>query len=220
MSQKKIIVYGYGDVRPKLGFARREDFEKYIKEDIFRINKGRHRYTQGKEADVLVLSRKGQLYGHFEVEGRPVAPNEKDRQDYPPVKYVYLVRKSALYGTRIPLSRLGIRGIQFGKLISERQFEEIKKMAAPISEYPEGEFEPEGQGRAAEEAAAERGARLVREAKAGQAQLAAGWTKAMEEMGIRGEPIGAEKLREMIAACGIRPEDNEFSRGIIEMREE
>ena len=41
-----------------------------------------------------------------------------------------------------------------------------------------------------------------------------------ERMGIRGEPIGAENVQKMIAACGIKPEDNEFSRGIIEMREE
>ena len=44
--------------------------------------------------------------------------------------------------------------------------------------------------------------------------------KAFEEMGIRGEPIGAEKLQEMIAACGVKPEENAFSQGIIEMREE
>ena len=44
--------------------------------------------------------------------------------------------------------------------------------------------------------------------------------KAFEEMGIRSEPIDAEKLQEMVAACGVKEEDNIFSRGIIEMREE
>ena len=43
---------------------------------------------------------------------------------------------------------------------------------------------------------------------------------AFAEMGIQGEPVGAEKVQEMIAACGVKPEDNVFSRGIIEMREE
>jgi hypothetical protein len=33
-------------------------------------------------------------------------------------------------------------------------------------------------------------------------------------------PVGVEKLREMMIADGIDPNDNEFSRGIIEMREE
>lgn len=71
-----------------------------------------------------------------------------------------------------------------------------------------------------EETPIERGARLLREAGLHQAEIAAGWAKAMEQMGIRGEPIGAEKVQEIIAACGIKPEDNEFSRGIVEMREE
>ena len=44
--------------------------------------------------------------------------------------------------------------------------------------------------------------------------------KTFEEMGIRSEPIDAEKLQEMVAACGVKTEDNVFSRGIIEMREE
>jgi hypothetical protein len=71
----------------------------------------------------------------------------------------------------------------------------------------------------AEETPAERGARLWREADVCQVQMAAGWLRAMEQMGVRGEPIGAEKVQEIIAAGGIKPEDNEFSRGIIEMRE-
>jgi hypothetical protein len=45
-------------------------------------------------------------------------------------------------------------------------------------------------------------------------------TKSFEEMNIRGEPIGAENVQAMIAACGVRAEDNAFSRGIVEMREE
>jgi hypothetical protein len=44
--------------------------------------------------------------------------------------------------------------------------------------------------------------------------------RAFAEMGIHGAPIGAEKVQEMIAACGVQPETNTFSQGIIEMREE
>jgi hypothetical protein len=51
-------------------------------------------------------------------------------------------------------------------------------------------------------------------------ELAAGWKRFMEETGIRGKPIGAEALQARILASGIKPEDNAFSRGIIEMREE
>jgi hypothetical protein len=67
---------------------------------------------------------------------------------------------------------------------------------------------------------AQRGAWLLQQARASQAAFSAGVAKAFAEMGITEKPIGAEKVQEMIAACGVKPEDNEFSRGIIEMREE
>ena len=47
-----------------------------------------------------------------------------------------------------------------------------------------------------------------------------GFAKALAAMGITGSPIGAHRLQEMLIAEGIRPQDNEFSRAIIEMREE
>jgi hypothetical protein len=51
--------------------------------------------------------------------------------------------------------------------------------------------------------------------------VAAAWTRFMEHMGIKGlQYMPPEKLREMIAAEGVKPEDNEFSRALIEMREE
>jgi hypothetical protein len=58
------------------------------------------------------------------------------------------------------------------------------------------------------------------EAERAHAEVEAAWARAKEQMGIRGEPIGAEKLRERMLASGIKPEDNILSRGIIEMREE
>jgi 7-keto-8-aminopelargonate synthetase-like enzyme len=41
-----------------------------------------------------------------------------------------------------------------------------------------------------------------------------------QKMGIDNQPIGAENVQQMIADCGVKPEDNLFSRGVIEMREE
>ena len=79
--------------------------------------------------------------------------------------------------------------------------------------------QPVGQ-RPVVETPAERGARLLREGRQSQAELAAGWAKAMEHMGIRGQPVGAERLQQMIAAGGTSPDDNEFSQGIIDLREE
>lgn len=67
---------------------------------------------------------------------------------------------------------------------------------------------------------AERGARLLREAKASHAAISAATAKAFAEMGITGEPVGPEKVRKMMIECGIKADDNIFSREIISMREE
>jgi hypothetical protein len=64
------------------------------------------------------------------------------------------------------------------------------------------------------------GEQLLHEARAGQAQFVAGWKEFMKELGLRGKPIGARKLRAMLLRQGIKPDDNAFSRGIIAMREE
>ena len=72
----------------------------------------------------------------------------------------------------------------------------------------------------ANQTAAERGAMLWREASLRQAEISAAAAAAFAEMGISGAPVGPEKLREMMLADGVNPEDNQFSRGIIEMREE
>jgi hypothetical protein len=132
---RKIVVYGYGDKRPGLGFPTADDFRLYISQDIFKINKRRHRYTQGRTANLLVLSRKGFIHGHFAVDESVEPPNEKDKQEYPPVRYVYIVRNSALYDSPISLSDLGITGIQFGKTIPEEIFSQIRTMAGVIQKY-------------------------------------------------------------------------------------
>jgi hypothetical protein len=72
----------------------------------------------------------------------------------------------------------------------------------------------------ADQSAAERGRQLLHEASLHQAEIAAAAAAAYAEMGISGNPIDAATLQARIEAGGIRPEDNEFSRGIIEMREE
>jgi len=51
-------------------------------------------------------------------------------------------------------------------------------------------------------------------------RAAAAWREVLDRMGIRGQPIGALKLQELIIAEGVDPNSNEFSRGIIDMREE
>lgn len=72
----------------------------------------------------------------------------------------------------------------------------------------------------ANQTAAERGAALWREASLHQAEISAAAAAAFAEMGISGEPVSIEELHKMMLADGVNPNDNEFSRGIIEMREE
>lgn len=54
-----------------------------------------------------------------------------------------------------------------------------------------------------------------------QAAIEAEMKKFMKALGLEGrKPIGAKALRERMLREGFDPESNEFSRGIIEMREE
>jgi hypothetical protein len=61
---------------------------------------------------------------------------------------------------------------------------------------------------------------LLRVSRKEQAGLAAGFKKFLKHLGIKGKPIGAKKLQEMALKEGLNPNDNQFSRGIVEMREE
>jgi hypothetical protein len=64
------------------------------------------------------------------------------------------------------------------------------------------------------------GEQVLREAREGQAEFVAGWEEFMRGLDIQGKPMGARALREKLLPEGLNPEDNEFSRGIIAMREE
>jgi hypothetical protein len=61
---------------------------------------------------------------------------------------------------------------------------------------------------------------LIREARAQQAAISAAVAEAFAKMGITGTPVGPERLREMMLADGVNPNDNPASREIIAMREE
>lgn len=71
-------------------------------------------------------------------------------------------------------------------------------------------------------AAGDRLLRQAEQAKGRHEESVRAWDKAMAAMGVNVNepPISAEALRQMMIADGINPADNEFSRGIIEMREE
>ena len=65
------------------------------------------------------------------------------------------------------------------------------------------------------------GEQLLREADEQAADFAAGFRQFLKQLGIKGKPIGAKKLRERLLRSGkIDPAKNEFSRAIIAAREE
>jgi hypothetical protein len=103
---RRIIVYGHGDMST-MGFPTPEALVQYLEGGIFQEKDGRYRYSQTKPADVVVLARDGKAYGHFEIDDA-VAPSAADRKAYPPVKKVYLVRKSVRYANAVALAPLGI----------------------------------------------------------------------------------------------------------------
>lgn len=133
---REILVYGHGD-KSASGFETPEAFVQYLEGGIFRDEDGRYRYSQTKSAEVIVLAREGLAFGHFETD-EAVPPTGADREAYPPVKKVYLVRKSVRYDDPVRLSELGISNYQFGRHIDEHQFAEILKLAGGIHEFRAG----------------------------------------------------------------------------------
>jgi hypothetical protein len=61
---------------------------------------------------------------------------------------------------------------------------------------------------------------LLRVSKKEEAGFIAGWKKFMKQLGIKEKPMHPKKFREMLIARGFDPNGNEFSQGIIAMREE
>lgn len=123
--ERKIIVYGNSDPRPDVGFPKEEDFIKWIKEDIFKKYKGRYHYSQRKPADIIILSRKGKAYGYFLAE--ITNTTEEDLKQYDRCKVTYIVEKSILFENPVQLANLGIKNYQFGKYLTEDDFDAIEK---------------------------------------------------------------------------------------------
>ena len=44
--------------------------------------------------------------------------------------------------------------------------------------------------------------------------------QAFDALSATETPIGAERVQQLVAACGVNPESDSFSQGLIEMREE
>jgi len=77
---RKILVYGNSDSSDE-GFPTTEHLIEYIKSGIFSNEHGRYRYSQTKNADVIILSRNNVAYGHFDIEEK-VKPTAADLKSY------------------------------------------------------------------------------------------------------------------------------------------
>ncbi len=127
---RRIWIYGHGDKSTE-GIPGAEAMVRYIREDIFHVFKRRYRHTQGKPADVVLLSQDGKMYGHLELAGKlPVT--DEDRNAYSKVRHVYAVSSSALYAKPVSLSSIGSPRIQFGYEITEDILKTIEDLAGEI----------------------------------------------------------------------------------------
>ncbi|HTM66303.1 MAG TPA: hypothetical protein VL093_08285 [Flavipsychrobacter sp.] len=123
----KIILYSNADKNEKTGFPLEADFANYIRNDIFSKFRGRYRYSQQKHADIILLARDAKAYGYFVI-SEMVPPNSEDKALAKNPKKVYIVKESVAFENRVPLRDLNIVGYQFGKAITEEQFDNIKQL--------------------------------------------------------------------------------------------
>jgi hypothetical protein len=133
-SERQILVYGHGD-KSDLGFPNPNAMIDYIATTVVKRNRNRYRYTQSKNADIIVLSREGLVFGHFEILDK-TTPDANDLSEYPPVRCVYIVGKRASYQNPVRLWPLGIRVQSYGTAISEAEFAAIKNLAGDVREFP------------------------------------------------------------------------------------
>ncbi len=67
---------------------------------------------------------------------------------------------------------------------------------------------------------AERGARILEQARRNKPAQMAAAARVFAQMGIPDDPVSPEEVQALMIASAVRPEDNLGSRGIQEMREE
>lgn len=129
---RKILVYGNSDSSEE-GFRTTEHLVEYIKSGIFSNEHGRYRYSQSKDANVIVLSRENVAYGHFDIEGKE-KPTAADIECYSKTKSVYVVRKSVHYSSPVALSELSIKVGSYGTSLTEDQLQQLISLAGEVTE--------------------------------------------------------------------------------------
>ncbi len=122
--RKQIIVYGLTEFTEK-------ELIQYLREGIYE-NDNRFRYTQAKNADIIVVSFNGFAYGHMNIE-KIEKPKELEKKEG--WRKVYIVNSTEIYKNPVRLADYGITDIQFGKCISDSQFNRIIKISGTEKYY-------------------------------------------------------------------------------------
>ena len=136
--QQQIWIFGYSPKKAG-AFHGPEGVKQYISEEIFTVDKRRYLNALMRnlnDGDIIVISQGGFLYGHLEISGWE-KPDDEDRKVFASVKRVYLVQRSALYETPVPLATIGNPNIHFGKAITEEQFQQIMHVAGAPHHFPD-----------------------------------------------------------------------------------
>jgi len=136
-------IYVFGNpLEGKYGFSNDKEFEMYIRAGIFSEHSGRYQHTLRLDPRIIVLSRKGLAFGHFEIAGYE-QPNESDKKSLANVKRTYLVKTSILYDKPVRLIDHSIKGINFGNKIKEQQLDSLVEAALGCREFSCGVSLPE-----------------------------------------------------------------------------
>jgi hypothetical protein len=122
---ERIFIYGVN----KKEFPTAQALIDYLSTDLFNVEEGRFRYTQCKNADIIILSLNGLAYGHLIITDK-LNPTVEDRIKFKPVKCTYLVSDSVAYHNPVRLFKdLGILVTSFGTRITREKFLEIQERA-------------------------------------------------------------------------------------------
>jgi hypothetical protein len=122
---ERIIIYGTS----KKEFHNEQKLIDYLHMGLAKDEQNRFRYTQCKDADIIILSMAGLAYGHLIVDEK-VPPTVEDINEFDPVKCTYLINESKVYNNPVKLYKdFGIRVTSFGRYITRKQFNEILKKA-------------------------------------------------------------------------------------------
>lgn len=130
----EIWIFGHKPSDENGKFEDESEIIEWMREGLFEDKDSRYRYTQKRNADIIVVSFAGKVLGYFNVL-RNEAPNQDDRREFQETRWVYVIEKSNIFEIKNKLSDFVDPKIQFGIRISDEVFEEIKRKGGKIETF-------------------------------------------------------------------------------------